>query len=56
MVLQLFKFSDAVKQMKKYSKCDTIDIENPLKFFLSGAKFRDPKQLFIKKSTITTND
>lgn len=28
--------------MKKYSKYDTIDVEIPLRTFISGAKFRDP--------------
>ncbi|KAL5239201.1 hypothetical protein ACI65C_006611 [Semiaphis heraclei] len=31
----------AVKKMKKFSKFDTIDVENPLRIFIAGAKFRD---------------
>jgi len=27
--------------MKKFSKFDTIDVENPLRIFIAGAKFRD---------------
>lgn len=30
--------------MKKYHKCDAIDVETPLRTFISGAKFREPKQ------------
>lgn len=27
--------------MKKFTKFDAIDVENPLKIFIAGAKFRD---------------
>jgi len=27
--------------MKKFSKFDTIDVENPLRIFIAAAKFRD---------------
>jgi len=27
--------------MKKFSKFDAIDVENPLRIFIAGAKFRD---------------
>ncbi|CAI6353885.1 unnamed protein product [Macrosiphum euphorbiae] len=32
---------DSIKLMKKFHKFDTIDVEGPLKIFISGAKFRD---------------
>ncbi|CAI6376593.1 unnamed protein product [Macrosiphum euphorbiae] len=32
---------EAIKKMKKFSKFDAKDVENPLKIFIAGAKFRD---------------
>ncbi|KAF0759468.1 Uncharacterized protein FWK35_00006114 [Aphis craccivora] len=32
---------EAIKHMKKFNKFDTIDVETPLRTFISGAKFRD---------------
>ncbi|CAI6359911.1 unnamed protein product [Macrosiphum euphorbiae] len=31
---------DSVKQMKRYQKYDKIDVEQPIKIFIAGAKFR----------------
>ena len=36
-----FKIIDAVKNMKRYHKYDKIDVEQPMKIFIAGAKFRD---------------
>jgi len=38
-----FKIIDAVKNMKRYHKYDKIDVEQPMKIFIAGAKFRDKK-------------
>lgn len=34
----LFKILDAVKNMKRYQKHDKIDVEQPMKIFIAGAK------------------
>jgi len=35
--------------MKKFNKFDTIEVETPLRIFISGAKFRDvPKTKIIQ--------
>jgi len=38
--------------MKKFSKFDAIDVETPLRTFISGAKFRDTS----KKSQLDTHN
>ncbi|KAL5245863.1 hypothetical protein ACI65C_013271 [Semiaphis heraclei] len=35
---------DAIKQMKKFKLSDAVDIETPIRTFISGAKFREPKK------------
>ncbi|KAL5246165.1 hypothetical protein ACI65C_013573 [Semiaphis heraclei] len=40
---------DSIKLMKKFNKFDTIEVETPLRIFISGAKFRDvPKTKIIQ--------
>ncbi|KAL5239082.1 hypothetical protein ACI65C_006492 [Semiaphis heraclei] len=33
--------NDANKRMKRFQKFDTIEVEDPIKIFLAGAKFRE---------------
>lgn len=40
-LLNFYLKTEAVKKMKKFSKFDTIDVENSLRIFIAGAKFRD---------------
>jgi len=38
-ILMMFVYLDSVKQMKRYQKYDKIDVEQPIKIFIAGAKF-----------------
>ncbi|XP_025196775.1 uncharacterized protein LOC112595693 [Melanaphis sacchari] len=45
---------DSIKLKKKFNKYDTIDVETPLRIFISGAKFRDiPKTKIIQAADNT---
>jgi len=39
-ILMMFVYLDSVKPMKRYQKYDKIDVEQPIKIFIAGAKFR----------------
>ncbi|XP_060846836.1 uncharacterized protein LOC132932270 [Rhopalosiphum padi] len=41
---------DAIKQMKKFKLSDAVDIETPIRTFISGAKFREPKKNLLTPS------
>jgi len=45
-------FTEAIKHMKKFSKFYAIDVETPLRTFISGAKFRDTS----KKAELDTHN
>ncbi|XP_050065012.1 uncharacterized protein LOC114119918 [Aphis gossypii] len=43
---------DAVKNMKRYQKHDKIDVEQPMKIFIAGAKFREHKTVELQSNTL----
>ncbi|XP_060843908.1 uncharacterized protein LOC132923918 [Rhopalosiphum padi] len=43
---------DAVKNMKRYQNHDKIDVEQPMKIFIAGAKFREHKIVELQSNTL----
>lgn len=39
-LIMIFVYLDSVKKMKRYQKYDKIDVEQPIKIFIAGAKCR----------------
>lgn len=40
--------------MKKFKLSDAVDIETPIRTFISGAKFREPKKTLLTPSNETS--